>query len=469
MEANVKKVRRIGLSALFWRYLISTGLSLLAIPIVMLFLILLLIQGGFLLPANTAAIQAQAAVPELVSGDMLPEELPYYIRWAVFSHTGEFLSSSEHLSSHQRKLLESAFHSRSSVQSAFPYAQYYQDATLPDHRLCILQYDFSVPYSSPSMQDILPDFQVSSVVVMLLEAVAAAALLTRRFSRFLKRDADALSAATKALSERQLDVAFSNTVHVKELQETLNTMDTLRKSLLESLQEQWALEEQRRQEVAALAHDLKSPLAIISGNSELLAEDALSDEQRQSAEAILRSCERMNGYIGQLRTLALQDQGSWGTWETCSMYALFEEWCSMARSLCTAHSIHLSAHSPADISCQVLHESLTRAVQNLLDNAVRFTPPGGHISFSVCCENSTISICVCDSGPGFTPEALARAGHAFYMQDASRPANGHMGLGLYTARRVAELHGGKLILENLPSGARAALQIRVCSISVCSQ
>lgn len=103
---------------------------------------------------------------------------------------------------------------------------------------------------------------------------------------------------------------------------------------------------------------------------------------------------------------------------------------------------------------------LLRAVINLLDNAVRFTPPGGSVALSVRLSDGEVTLTVRDSGPGFSAEALAQAGNAFYTAEASRPQDGHMGLGSYFVRRVAQAHGGDLALYNGNGGAVAEIRLR---------
>ena len=94
---------------------------------------------------------------------------------------------------------------------------------------------------------------------------------------------------------------------------------------------------------------------------------------------------------------------------------------------------------------------------NLLDNAARFTPEGGAVRLSAYVEEAVLTVAVEDSGPGFSPEALARAGRGFYTGDASRPREGHMGMGLTFARQTARRQGGTLALTTTGGGARAAL------------
>ena len=96
-------------------------------------------------------------------------------------------------------------------------------------------------------------------------------------------------------------------------------------------------------------------------------------------------------------------------------------------------------------------------MSNLLDNAVRYTRPGGQVSLAVSVEQNTISIAVEDTGPGFSAEALAKGGQAFFTSDSSRPQEGHLGLGLFFVRQTARKHGGSLQLSNTGRGAKAVL------------
>ena len=111
------------------------------------------------------------------------------------------------------------------------------------------------------------------------------------------------------------------------------------------------------------------------------------------------------------------------------------------------------------LAAAVLGRLAVRAVLNLLDNAARFTPEGGAVRLSAYVEEAVLTVAVEDSGPGFSPEALARAGRGFYTGDASRPREGHMGMGLTFARQTARRHGGTLELSNTGRGARAALTL----------
>ena len=103
---------------------------------------------------------------------------------------------------------------------------------------------------------------------------------------------------------------------------------------------------------------------------------------------------------------------------------------------------------------------VTRAVVNLLDNAVRYSPAGGRVTLTVQRQGEFLALTVQDSGAGFTAEALQKAGDFLYT-DAARPGNGHQGLGLYFVRCTAASHGGKLVLSNTAEGGCAAMTLRL--------
>ena len=427
--------RRTGLTALFWRYLLVTGGAVVLLAVLWWGGLSALLRSGFVLPAGTAAGQADGLVRALEAGELTPAELPHYYRWATFDGSAQVVGQR---GMNERRLgyAQAALEGNRTLHG-FPYQQYHRSAQLPDGTVCLLQFDYSMPYGSPALQGRLPEFQTCATAVLLAAWLAAGALSTRHFAGLLRRDAALLTAATGAIAARRLDLPLDGGARVRELGESLAAMEQLRQALARSLSEQWAMEQERTQALAALAHDLKTPLSIVSGSAELLEEDALSPAQRERVDAILRSTGRIRDYMEQLRALtAAGGPAEAGGRATAELSALAEGW-----------------------ACTLFRSELDRAVLNLLDNAARFTPAGGAVRLSAYVEEAVLTVAVEDSGPGFSPEALARAGRGFYTGDASRPQDGHMGMGLTFARQTARRHGGTLELSNTGRGARAALTL----------
>ena len=220
---------------------------------------------------------------------------------------------------------------------------------------------------------------------------------------------------------------------MREFGQTLTAMEQLRVSLAQSLESQWAMEQQRQLELAALTHDLKTPLTVISGNAELLQEDQLEPAQQEMVDAILRSAVRLQEYTAQLRAMTLPDAAPEAK-ESVTLDALAESWKEIGQSLCAGKQIDFVCDPVPAVEAEVYRASLDRAA-----------------------EGNAVIIAVEDTGPGFSSEALAKGEEAFFTSDASRPQEGHLGLGLFFARQTARRHGGTLELANTGRGAKVTL------------
>ena len=416
----------------------------------------MLLRQGFARPASTAADQISGVVQKLESGEITPAEIPYYYRWALFD-AGQVVDEGN-MNGRFLDYAKAAIAGDSAPQGML-YSQYHRIARLPGGLTCVVQYDYSMPYGSPELQNRLPEFQTCATVVLALACLLAGAVSTRHFAGLLRRDAALLTAATHAIAQQRLDAPLTGRARVRELGETLAAMEQLREHLARSLERQWAMEQQRRLELAALTHDLKTPLTLISGNAELLQEDNLPPAQREMVETILRSTTRLQDYVAQLRALTAPKGGSEPVKEPVPLAALAEGWQEIGGSLCTPKKISFVCSELPDCTPMVCRADLDRAVSNLLDNAVRYTPAGGKVRLGISAEEKQLHIFVEDTGPGFSAEALAKGPQAFFTSDASRPKEGHLGLGLFYADQTARKHGGELRLSNTGQGARAELTI----------
>lgn len=455
-----KRIRRpAGLTALFWRYLITTGIVVILLAVLWWFGMTTMMRYGIVYPANTAASGVEAVAQALSSGELDTEEIPYFYRWAISDGGGQ-VQDPGNMDEKHLAYAEAALAGERDPQGMF-YSQYHRLTQLPDGTTCVIQYDYSMPYGAEVLQRRLPEFQNCATIVLLLAWLTAGAISTHHFAGLLRRDAALLTGATEAIAQRRLDVPITGRARVREFGATLKAMDDLRRDLAESLESQWGMEQQRRLELAALTHDLKTPLSVISGNAELLGEDALTEGQRESVDAIFRSALRLQDYVAQLRAMTAEGAEADQKKETTDLEDLVSGWRGIGQSLCAAKQIRFQCSSVPKLELSVYRTSLDRAVSNLLDNAVRYTPAGGEISLTMLREGNWLTVAVEDSGPGFSLEALARGEQAFFTSDASRPQEGHMGMGLYFAGQAAKRHDGSLRLANTEQGARAELVLPI--------
>ncbi len=214
------------------------------------------------------------------------------------------------------------------------------------------------------------------------------------------------------------------------------------------------------QYVQSLTHEMKSPLAAIRGAAELLQEPLPEPERRRFAHNIQAQEQRLTETIEKLLALAEVEQHGW---LQKRQRVPLDELLAGAREDASArdpdHAITLRA-SP-DLAVEGDPFLLRRAIGNLLDNALAFSPPGAGVEIDATREGDQVRILIRDRGPGVPDYAQARIFERFYSlprPDAPRSS----GLGLPFVREVARLHGGSVRLGNRDDGgAEAELELPV--------
>jgi two-component system OmpR family sensor kinase/two-component system sensor histidine kinase QseC len=199
------------------------------------------------------------------------------------------------------------------------------------------------------------------------------------------------------------------------------------------------------------AHELRSPLTVLRLQLQLL--DRAPDESARS-EARGRlgaSVERAIHLVEQLLTLARSDpQATAGDFESIDLSAAAAQGITDTHDLAIARNIDLSLDAMPNILVRGDGEALRTLVRNLVDNAVRYTPPGG--SVQVRCRRTADGVLleVSDSGPGIAPADRERVFDRFYRRAAAQESG--TGLGLAIVKAIAERHKAAVLLDDAPGG-----------------
>lgn len=449
----MEKRKLTSLRTVLLRYLLLCGGGCALILVLWWVIFMQLINIGFLLPAVASAqacADARETVASMTADTFDSLQISDLCRWAVVQNDTVLQTN---MDDRHLKIALNAFHGG----SGNPGYQY--DVKMADGSFCLLQYDYATPYADPALRDTLPDFQTCYILLLAVLILVWLGWQTHCTVRVFAAETARLHRAVDAIAAQQPERIDADGARLREFSATLHAMQTMGRELTDSLQSQWRMEQQRAEQIAALTHDLKTPLSIIQGNADLLAEDALSADQQTQVEAILRGTDRAQQYLAALRTACAPP----ATGETFPSHTLVSELAETARALCAPAGVQLILNEQWQGTLCAAQCDLLRAAENLLDNAVRYTPRGGTVTLLVTKEKQDFILRVTDTGPGFTAEALARAGEMLYT-DAARSDAAHQGLGLYFARKVAQSHGGVLVLSNLPAahGACAELRLPIC-------
>lgn len=444
------KRKLTSLRSVLLRYLLLCGGGCALILVLWWVIFMQLINIGFLLPAVASAqacADARETVASMTADTFDSLQISDLCRWAVVQNDAVLQTN---MNDRHLKIALNAFHGGSGNLG------YQYDVKMADGSFCLLQYDYATPYADPALRDTLPDFQTCYFVLLAVLILVWLGWQTHCAVRTFAAETARLNAAVDAIAARQLEQIDTDGVRIREFAATLLAMQTMGRELTDSLQSQWRMEQQRTEQIAALTHDLKTPLSIIQGNAELLEEDTLSDAQHAQLQAILRGTERARHYLAALRTAGAAP----AVQTSLASHALTERLAQTARALCAPAGIHFILQEEWQGTIRAAENDLLRAAENLLDNAAAHTPHGGTVTLTVARENNRFILRVTDTGPGFTPEALAKAGEMLYT-DAARSDASHQGLGLYFAKKVAQFQGGTLVLSNLSGTHGACAELRL--------
>ncbi len=228
---------------------------------------------------------------------------------------------------------------------------------------------------------------------------------------------------------------------------------TMYLSVLRDISERRALEQQRQDFIAMVAHDLKNPLTTMKGYAQLLQRRGVYSER--NVATIVAQANRLERLIDDLRDVTRIDAGQLALDRMpVDLAALVRANVEESRALSEAHTIDLEAPDEPIIGLWDAGR-LAQVIENLLSNAVKYSPNGGTIWVRVDGTEDQARLAVIDEGIGLSPEALARVFERFYRSETGVAANRKgLGLGLYISKALVEAHGGTIIAESLsPTGS----------------
>jgi signal transduction histidine kinase len=213
----------------------------------------------------------------------------------------------------------------------------------------------------------------------------------------------------------------------------------------------------QREFVADASHELRTPLTSVLANLELLAEE-LEGEQAETAHAALRSTRRMRRLVGDLLLLARADADRVQPQRATDLADVVTEAAAELGPVAEDHELSIDPE-PAVVAG--VRDDLHRLALNLIENAVRHTPPGTRIWASTSTDNGDAKLVVQDDGPGIPAELHDHLFERFIR--GGRDGGRGSGLGLAIVRAVAESHGGTVALERptTPTGRGTRFVIRI--------
>ena len=457
MEIKRKK-REVTLAGLFTRYTVIFCVNILLIFVILIGVICLFPLSSLFLPANYAEEQIDErrdaiAEADVVTSDLIPNRCSY----GVYDADGWYLYGN-FADEEKEPAWKHYEEERSSAGGTF----YYQYIRRESGEVCIVKYALHLQFANEKLNDHLPNAEGILIVVVLflfvLLLLANAVLVSRTFAKVLKKRLKKLERVTKKIADQELDFEIEAS-DIREINTVMDSFEKMKRALKESLEQQWKLEQQKKEQMAALAHDIKTPLTVIRGHAELLP-----DEAGESTAYILSNVQQIEDYLAAMRQVL--DGGSLPEQqERFSGEEVKELLFDIARQTAAEQGsfvLFSGEKTKGGVICD--RQLLIRAFENILSNAFAYgdTEKGIRLSVAENCREGEqfLKISVHNFGRGFSKRDLIYADQEFYSGDESRHDSTHQGLGLAIVRKFAAAQGGYLEYRNEAGGAVVEVYLR---------
>ncbi len=280
--------------------------------------------------------------------------------------------------------------------------------------------------------------------IVLAGALAGGYMLARKALAPVDRMVATAQEITASRLDRRLDAPNSQ----DELGRLVSTFNDMISRLERSFDEV-------RRFTADAAHELRTPLAVMRTEAEVALRSPRSPERDGHVlESLLEEIERLTRLVSQLLFLCREDTGLGGSaFRPCRLDDLVREVAEHMQVAASEKGVELDIEPLAP--CQVRGDAdrLRQLFFNLLDNAIKYTPPGGRVSVRGESPNRHAQVTIADTGIGIPSEHLPHVFDRFYRVDPSRdPETGGTGLGLAICRSIAEAHGGAIKIDSRLAG-----------------
>ena len=238
----------------------------------------------------------------------------------------------------------------------------------------VLQYYIGSQFTNEWLYEYFPSPEILLYIFIAINCIAVCVILTAKFAKNMRTQLSPLFEATRQVAEQNLDFEVGH-AKIKEFEDVLASFSDMKDNLKISLERQWKTEQTQKEQIAALAHDLKTPLTVIQGNADLLTETNLDDEQRLYAGYVVESSGQMQSYIQTLIDISRAAVGYQLHIESIDLPAFMQHLFGYMESLCRTKEIRLQMNTVSLPQMLKFDRVLIeRAIMNVISNGLDYSP-----------------------------------------------------------------------------------------------
>ncbi|WP_424350089.1 sensor histidine kinase (plasmid) [Latilactobacillus sp. 5-91] len=444
------KRKTVSLNRYIVRILLEAFAGISGIIVIAIIILLLLFQAKLITPANTGEIEAHTEITNMKQKNAFPSTLHAdYYDYVYFDKHGKINSTSLN-----KKKLKRAITKYSDKNDRYINGTY---IFFPNGSYCLVIWQYKIQFTNRVFRQWIPNPGLLFLMLTVLTLFIFLTLFIQLVTKKLQKNILLVESASQQIREQSLEVPIVPSAGISELNDALQSMEDMRVALENSLYQQWQARQKHKQEIAALTHDIKTPLTVINGNAELLLEDQLDDEHRVLVIAIHNAGLKAKRYVDVLQQVSnFEILGE--KREIIDVTALLKDVIVGLEPLANVKEVLMNYDYSQSYTVEASPLLLARALTAIVENAIQYTTRAGNIKISVSQTATITSFVFEDTGSGFSIEALKHAKEMFWQQDNSRSLDNY-GIGLALTEKIAQQHRGYLNLENTDSGAKVTLTI----------
>lgn len=457
------KQKEVKLRTYFIQYLLVLFLCFVLAVFACIGLLFIAMNTGFVCSVSEVEVQIRNQEPVISSAKTLdPSMIPQTCKYAVVSPEGVFLSGT--MGKAEADMAWETIQSGSRTSGITLGTGLNARCYFPIERqneVCIVEYSALSQFSSGFLREHLPPPEIVLLCAILAAFLIEIILLSKIYGRKISRKLLPLQRATEKIQNKDLEFAIQYS-GIKEIDAALRSLDSMKTELKQSLEKQWKSEQTRKEQISALAHDIKTPLTVIRGNAEMLNDTDQTEDQKDFTRYILKNADQMEQYVQMLIDLSKAEAGYPLRLEQANMRTFLDDLYSKINAIASVKQLKTEfdeQNLPDTIQLDL--SLIQRAILNVVSNAVHYSPEHGTIWFSALGNKDKVRFTITDSGKGFSPEDLKNATKQFYQGDSSRNSKLHYGMGLFITDSIIKQHGGTLTIANSPVTGGATVTIDI--------
>ena len=402
-----------------------------------------LINTGIVYPANYAEMNSDTVKYEFLKEDWNIDKIPFFYEYQLRDN-GEIIQNT--IDERYNQEISEALQNGESSKDQLIGSDLFK-AFKNGNKDLIIKYKICAIPTNPNVYKIIRNFELVFYISMFCLWLIGFIYLISNLTRILRCEIRKISKSNDSIEKLQLEFEREHSDYI-EISGILDSIDSMARSLKASLEKQWNMQMTQKEMIESITHDVRTPITLIKGNIELLKED--QENVLERAEDALNGVERLEFFLKKLNEFSDLMQAPK---EVVSRKVL-DDWIKIVTSICKLKGFSLSILSYDASNIKLDKNSISIAIQNLVNNAIENSSVGSTIFIGFYDDIDDYTIVVRDQGDGLNNDILYNLREK-YVSTKMYDNNIH-GLGLSIVTKILETNKGQLLLKNYDNQGNGA-------------